>query len=365
MFLEIRNIVRRPYRTVLTLFGIGVGTAAYITFVAVGSGLLEEFQDTVSMLGSDLAVQQGTAASVWVSRIESQDLQVLRALPDVAGVTEVVVSSTRFLGQKYFIVFGLDPDGSLFDRCRLHSGRWFTANRREMMIGHRAARAIGLEAGDRIEARGRRFLISGVYETGRSLLDGAAIMDLDAARRMFKYGDAVNLAFVDVGDSRKIDEVIARIEADLPHLAVDRSDMWVSTYEQYMVVKRFTRSLALLALLVTAFWVSNTLHVTFNERRHELAILRAIGWRTRRIASSVLVETLILSVGGGFLGIILAWGVVHLLVGMEGVTVYATRLAPAALFEGFCVAVVAGIVGAVVPLGKVLRIRAAEALRAL
>jgi len=365
MFLEIRNLVRRPHRTLLTLCGIGVGAASYMSLVAVGSGLLHEFQQTVSLLGSDLVVQQGTAASVWVSRLSSEETAALRALPHVSRVTEVVVSSTRFLGQKFFVVFGLDPGGSLFDRCRLHSGRWFVAGAGEMMIGDQAARVIGLDAGDRIEARGQRFLVAGVYETGRSLLDGAAIMDLKASREMFDYGDNVTLAFVDVSPSGQIENVLTEISTQLPSLAADRSDMWVSTYEQYMVVQRFTRGLAILALLVTALWVSNTLHITFSERRSELAVLRAIGWRAWRIASAAFGEAFALSVMGGALGIPLAWLIVRALARLDEGSIYATQLTLGVVLEGVLVSVVVGMLGAILPIIRVLRIPPAQSLRAL
>lgn len=364
MFLESRNLLRRPRRTLLTLIGVTVGAAGYMTLLAAGAGLFSEFQDAISLLGSDLVVQEAGAATAWTSRIEPADVETLRSLPTVQRVTEIVLAATKFLGQKYFIVFGLDPDSSILAKCRIIDGRAHKANGAEMMVGRRAAGAIGLVAGDRVEARGQEFLISGIYETNRSILDGGAIMDLDAARSMFSYGADTTLVFVDVLDPQEIDGVIAVIADTLPNLEASRSDMWVSTYEQFLVVRRFTRGLGLFALLITTMWVSNTLHVTILERRTELALLRAVGWRKRSIAALVVRESLALCVVGGITGIpvamLLVFGLRHL--GAAGII--SAKLSPAIVAEGVAIAVLAGLIGCVPPLVRALRMQALEALRA-
>ncbi|MCD4747919.1 MAG: ABC transporter permease [Thermoanaerobaculales bacterium] len=364
MFLESRNLLRRPRRTVLTLIGVTVGAAGYMTLLAAGAGLFAEFQDAISLLGSDLVVQQASAATAWTSRIAPADIRSLRSVPGVNRVTEVVVAATRFLGQKYFIVFGLEPESTILAKARIVDGRPYRANGAEMMVGQRAARAIGLAAGDRVEARGRRFLISGIYETDRSILDGGAVMNLEAARSMFSYGVDTTVVFVDVKGPQAIDEVMLVITDTLPHLEVSRSDMWVSTYEQFVVVRRFARGLGVFALLITAMWVSNTLHVTILERRAELALLRAVGWRKRRIAVLVLREGLAFSVVGGFTGIpvaaLIVWGLRN--IGAAGIV--SAKLSPEIVVEGVVIAVLAGLVGCVPPLVRALRMQALEALRA-
>ena len=139
MFLESRNLLRRPRRTLLTLIGVTAGAAGYMTLLAAGAGLFSEFQDAISLLGSDLVVQEADAATAWTSRIVPADVENLRALPNVQRVTEVVLAATKFLGQKYFIVFGLDPDSSILSKGRIIEGRTHRANGAEMMVGRRAA----------------------------------------------------------------------------------------------------------------------------------------------------------------------------------------------------------------------------------
>ena len=363
MFLGSRNLLRRPRRTVLTLIGVIFGSAAYMTLLAAGNGLFAEFQNAVSFLESDLLVQSASAATAWGSRIEPADVRALRSLPGVAKVTEIVVAASRSLGQQHLIVFGLDPDDNVLARGWIVAGRPSRTRSDEMIIGHRLAGATGLAPGDRISIRRRELFIAGVFKTGRFILDGAAVMDLDAARSLFSYGNDSTVASIDVEDPRDIERVAMLISRTLPHLTANRSDLWLSTYEQFVVVRRFTRGLGVLALLFTAMWVSNTLSVTISERQSELALLRAIGWEKQRIATLVAGESLVLSAVGGLIGVPIAVLLVAAVRHLGAAGIVSARLSPAIIAEGVTVAVIAGLIGCVPPLVRALRTPTLEALR--
>ena len=189
-------------------------------------------------------------------------------------------------------------------------------------------------------------------------------MGIETARSLFTYGSDSTVASVDVGDPREIDDVLTEISRTMPQLAASRSDLWVSTYEQFVVVQRFARGLGVLALLVTTLWVSNTLSVTITERQRELAVLRAIGWEKQHLARLIAGETLTLSVVGGVCGIPVAALLVAALRHLGAAGIISARLSPAILVEGVAVAVVAGLIGSIPPLVRALRLPVLEALRA-
>jgi putative ABC transport system permease protein len=364
VFLESRNLLRRPRRTLLTLVGIAIGSATYMALLAAGTGLFAEFQDAVSFLESDLLVQQASAATAWTSRVTPEDVDTLRSMAGVRRATEIVVAASRSLGQQHLIVFGLDPEDPVLARGWIVNGRPARAIGDEMLVGRRVAEAVGLNPGDRIEVRGRQFVISGVFETRRFILDGAAVMGLEAARSLFSYGADSTVVAVDVEDPHEIDHVVERISSTLPHLTASRSELWVSSYEQFVVVRRFVRGLGMLALVVTALWVSNTLSVTITERQRELAVLRALGWEKRLIATLVAGESLAVSVAGGVIGIPTAGLLVTALRHLGEAGIVSARLSPTILAEGVAVAVIAGMIGCLPPLVRALRVPALEALRA-
>lgn len=363
MFLEVKSLLRRPRRTLLTLAGVMLGAATYMSLLAAAGGLFGEFQDAVALLDSDLIVQDATAATAWSSRIAAADVAALRSVPGVRSVTEVVVAATRFLNQDYFIIFGLAPGSSVLAQGLVRDGRTFRQDHGEMMVGSRAARVVGLEVGDEVEARGRRFLVTGVYETGRSILDGAAVLDLAAARRLFSYGTNSTVVFVDVATPERIEEAAAAITATFPHLEAARSDMWVSTYAQFQVVRRFARGLGLLALFVTALWVATTLHTIVLERTSELALLRAVGWTKSRVAFLVLREALALSVLGGVLALPCAGLMVAILRRLGATGIISATLTAEIAAEGVVVAIVAGAAGCVAPLLRATQLPPHQGLR--
>jgi putative ABC transport system permease protein len=187
---------------------------------------------------------------------------------------------------------------------------------------------------------------------------------------MFNAGSGANLLFVDLEPSVKPQDVVEEIARLEPEVEANPTSDWVESYGQVAVVETFARFLALIALVIAMLGVSNVLHITVSERTTELAILRAIGWSRRRVASLVLLEGTAVSLLGGMLGIPLAMAVLYA-VGTIDLGGYTTAgLIPLALpigaaVEGIAVCLLAGALGSLTPLIRALRLQPAQALRAL
>jgi putative ABC transport system permease protein len=372
MLITIRNLVRRPRRTLLTVAGVALGAATYMILVTAGSGLLDQFQESAKVLGAEVVVQQQGVTSPWNSEIEGDVLEQLAGMPDVATVSPVVLGKTRFLGASYFLTFGIDADDSIFDNLTLVEGRGLTsgADPFEMLVGVRAAERFELAAGDAVEARNLRFDVAGVYQTGRALLDHGAILDLGVARGLFNVTGGANLIFLDLADRGRADALVERINTKLTKVEAYPTSEWVESYGQVAVIRIFARFLALVALVIAVLGVSNVLHITVSERTNELAILRAVGWSRWRVASLVLAEGGLLCVLGGLAGFPLGMAVLWL-VGSVDFGGYTTSglipmsLSAGAALEGVLVSTAAGFIGSLAPLWRALRIDPARALRSL
>ena len=372
MLITIRNLQRRRRRAALTVAGVALGAATYMVLLTAGRGLLDQFRESLTVLSAEVVVQQQGTTSPWSSVVPTGTAERLSSLPGVAGVSRVVLGKTRFLDAHYFLVFGIAAEDPMLSRLRLADGRPMRphAEPAEMLVGSWAARRFGLEADHLIETRQLRFEVAGVYETGRAVLDSGAIVDLPVAQKMFNAGSGANLIFIDLEASetpQDIAEEIARLE---PEVEAHPTSDWVESYGQVAVVETFARFLALIALVIAMLGVSNVLHITVSERTTELAILRAIGWSRRRVASLVLLEGAALSLLGGLLGIPLAMSVLYA-VGTIDLGGYTTAgLIPLALpigaaVEGIAVCLLAGALGSLTPLIRALRLQPAQALRAL
>ena len=359
-----RGLRRRAGRTALTTLGVGIGAAAYLLLVASGRGLEREFERTFSAVGGDVTVQRAGAALPESSRLTAAEVARIAALPGVSRTSPVAVGTTRVSASSHFLVIGVDPEDFAFHPVRVLAGRRLHAGAGEMMAGRHAARALDLAPGDEVEITGRRrFAVVGVFETGRGILDNAAVIDLAAAQQAFDLGDQVNLLFVDLADTVAPDQACADINRALPRVWAAPSDAYIASFQQLGAVRRFARFLAVVALLVATLGVANTMNMNVAERERELGILRAVGWRRRRIAALVALEGTLLA-GAGALGGLAAALVALALLPAGGVA----WIAPAGIgwetvVEGVLLTVGAGLAGTLPALLRALAVQPVRALR--
>ena len=372
MLIAFRYIARRMGRTVLTVAGVALGAASYMALVAGGRGLEQQFLDAAKILGSELVVQQAGVTSPWQSAIPPLLAGKIAAQPGVATASRVVLGKTSFEAAPYFFVFGIEVSDPLLARLGRLEGRLPVsgADPPELLVGALAAEQLHLAPGDLVRMRRLELRVVGVYRTGRAILDHGAVLDLHTAQRLFNRRRGANILLLSLTHPEDQQAVLETLHARFPEIVAFPSSRWVESYGQVAVVGVFARFLALMALMIAVLGVSNVLHISVSERTRELAILRAIGWTPRRVASLVLADGVIVSVLGGLAGIPLAQALLYAAGSVSVAGYSAMGLIPLALparvaMEGIVVSLLAGGAGTVLPVVHVLRMAPARALRSL
>jgi len=364
-----RNLLRRPLRSGLTVVGVALGAAAYALLVSSGEGLKDELNGIMTGQGSEVLVQQAGVALPDFSHIAPGDVEALRHLPRVRGVSVVTVHAIQRPDRSQMLIFGVDPRESALRTVRVVSGQKLRAGSDEMLVGRSAARRLGLTPGDTVELVGhQQFRVAGIFESDSALTETSAMIDVRVAQRVFGLGESVTLALLDLDAGAFPDDTLADVERTLPALEAHRSATWASSFRQIETVERFARFLALVALMVAALGVATAMTVSVTERVHELAVLRAVGWRPRRVARLVLTEGLVITTVGALLGLGTAW--LALQATKSLLSSWSFWLAPSSLrgtvvLETLLLPVVAGLVGCLPALAQVLRLQPAQALRPL
>ncbi|MBC7317385.1 MAG: ABC transporter permease, partial [Chloroflexi bacterium] len=110
----LRNLLRRPTRTILTIVGIAVGIAAIVTLVSLAKGLVTNYVEATNRTDADIILQavqkrEGQAISFGIGFDESLADRV-RAMPEVKDASSVIYTLARVEGMPFFIVFGYEPD---------------------------------------------------------------------------------------------------------------------------------------------------------------------------------------------------------------------------------------------------------------
>jgi putative ABC transport system permease protein len=119
-----------------------------------------------------------------------------------------------------------------------------------------------------------------------------------------------------------------------------------------------------LAIIVGGIGMMNTMVMSVFERTREIGTLRALGWRRRRVLAGVIQESLVLSLMGVVLGLLMALGMIALmqLIPMWGEWMQIS-LSPGLLLQALCISLALGLVGGAYPAWRASQLSPVEALR--
>jgi putative ABC transport system permease protein len=301
----------------LTLCGVAVGIAAFVTLVGFSKSFEHEWARLYESSGVDIAVVQKTFLNTSVDEAAGP---VLRALPEVARAEPVLFNLMELTPEVNAIVYAYPDDSFEMDPLVMLQGRKFRGDAPEVMLGEILAENLGKKAGDRMEIQGASFQVVGVFRGGSAFETGGALMPLRQMQRLTDVGEKVTAfhvrlrpcpAAISAEDCIRIAR--ARIEAALPGLkAVAAAER--AQNNQLVVLARATAwGTSLIALFIGALGIANTMAMAVFERTREIGIFRALGWKRRRIMRLILTESAILGLVGGVLGLLGGWAALSIL----------------------------------------------------
>ncbi len=308
----LRNLLGRKTRTFLTIVGIAMGVAAIVALVAIADGFASGYYGLLSGSEADLVITQAESFDMAISVIDEEVGPQLAAIPGVKEVEGMIVGEATTEGLPYFMVFGYDPEGIGIQHFRVVEGKELTT-RREIIIGKLAAENLKKGVGDTVRLYDSAYRIVGIYETGAFFEEGGGVISLADAQAMLKRPRQVNTYAVKLDDADQAESVRQRIERRFPDLLVVESANFADQQLGLQFVRAFAWVLSLLAVIIGGVGMMNTTLMSVFERTREIGVLRALGWRKGRVLAMILGESLLLSLLGGLVGVLLGVGAVKAL----------------------------------------------------
>ena len=359
-----KNLWHRKTRTLLTILGISVGVAAVVSLSAFGEGFASGYEKVFTSSDADLMVAQRDAVMVLFSKVDEDIGAEIKRIPGVAEVTGTVTTMVTMTDVPYFIVSGEDPRGFTIAHYRIIAGGPIL-RRKQILVGKLTAETFEKEIGEAFRLGGVTYRVAGIYETGTSFEDGGAVMSLEDAQRAFDQRYQVSYFNLRVDDKTRIDAIKAEIEERWPRLAATRSGDPSTQTEMLGMYRSFGLFMGIFAVLVGGLGMMNSTLMSVFERTREIGVLRAVGWRRRRVIGMVFGESMVVSLLGGAAGIGLGVGLTEL-----------TKLSPAvaSMLEGVItvdiflqaigLSVGLGAISGLYPAWRASRLTPAEAMRA-
>jgi len=333
---SMRSILRNKMRSFLTSLGIIIGVCSVIVMVAIGSGSQAQIKKQIAAMGTNLLMVMPPRGPREANRLTIADVEKLRAESSyLAAMTgEVRLSDTYVVGGSNnwsTSVYGVEPDYIKIKEWSVQSGDFFTDKDLEMkskvaVLGSTVAKKLfGNEdpIGKLIRIETTPFTVIGVLESkGSNAMgsdqDDAVMVPLDTAINRLTKDRKINAIEMSVVSEDLMDQAQAEVTTILreSHKLADgaSADFDVMNQEQILQTasqtsQTLTTLLAAIAgvsLVVGGIGIMNIMLVSVTERTREIGIRMSVGARKRDILMQFLSESVILSLLGGAIGILLA-----------------------------------------------------------
>lgn len=364
-----RNATRNPARTAATAAAlmIGIGLVAFVAVFA--QGLKASVTDAIDgTLRGDLIISGKSFQPVPEGAVAA-----VRGTRGVGSTVPVLIDATRVTGAGRATAYGVDPDSSgqglSLDWVDGTPATLASLGAGQAVVEQEFADGAGLQVGDAITARsstGRtaNYRVSGIYRD-QILFNGGFITSQEGFRRVSTSRDPVFiLATLAAGaDASTVKDAVARSLAPFPVAEVRTNAEYrdeISSRVDSILYLLYV--LLAMSVVISLFGIVNTLVLSITERTREIGMLRAIGLTRSQLRRMVRYEATITSGIGGIIGIVLglalAW-IFSLGLRDEGIVF---RVPWLQLVIFLVVAILAGIVAAVLPARRAARLDPLDAL---
>jgi putative ABC transport system permease protein len=358
------NLLRRPARTIFTALGIAVGVATIVALLSFTEGLKQTAAGFVHLGGSDLGIFQANVADPTASVLPVSMAARLAARPEVARATPLLLVVEAVKADPSAIVFGADPGGFFAQGLVLVGGHRALAGTPEVLIGDRLAAQVHVHPGGVLQIAGHVLRVAGIYHSGILFEDSGAVLGLTVAQQLVgRSGEATDIV-VQLAPGAGAGSAAGSLERAFPGTQVITDPQQaLRAGANGTLISKAILVIVVIALIVGAISVANTMAMSIMERQGELGLLSTVGWSPVRVASLILGEGIAVSVLGAAAGLLV--GVIGggLLVRALGVSAYVSPSVTAwGLGRGLLVGVAIGVLGGIYPAWRVTRMTPLRAL---
>jgi putative ABC transport system permease protein len=317
--IALRNLWRARLRSVITLFGIGVGVALFLAITAISNDLKSQIDDAMSAYSLDIVVSERRATSPFSSRIPATQIKVLHQQYGDA-VVPMVMGTRNEPWNSYALLIG--ASNAFVRRIPLLEGRMYVEGAHEIMLGEIGAQRMRLGVGQSLPLDGDSYRIVGIFRTGSRLFDGGVLTDVPMAQKLLTRAGQephFTLALVQTADRAQKDRIIAAFSDRDSDLKAIPATEFAGSLRLLRVVDAFIATLSVVAVAGVFLVIVNTLVMAVNERTREIGILMAIGWSPGRVLRLFLFEGSVLMTIGLLVGWVMAMGMLRMLNGIESI----------------------------------------------
>jgi putative ABC transport system permease protein len=381
--ISISNLRRRKGKVFFLTLGLTIGITTVVTLLTITRVMNEDISNKLDALGAniiilplsdDLSLSYGGMSLGGVAfdtqTLKDADVPKIRQIEvreNISTISPKIIGVVQIEGRKVPLM------GVLFqEETRLK--KWWKVrgavpkSQEEVLLGHEVAVKLFKSAGDPLAINGKRVRISGILDETGSQDDFLILGELAFVQGALKKPGALSLIEVSAFCiTCPIEEIVSQISKALPHAKVTAIKQTLETkMEALGHFKKFSVGISVIVLLIGGLIVFTNMMASVNERKREIGIFRAIGFRKSHVVRIIFLEALIIGLIAGITGYVLGIGfsqvIGPMITGTKGLRIFIDPLlAIGAVFLSAFI----GILSSAYPALHASKMDPTEALRAL
>ena len=401
LFEEVWNaIVSNKVRSGLTVLGIVIGIASVIAMISIGQGAQSSIEKSIQSIGSNLIMvtpgfqkSQG-AVSGGRGNVQSITIEDSDAVSkEVSGIKSVAPDVSK----RYQVIYknkntntsivGTVPKYETVRSVEIESGRFLSdsdviSNKRVAVLGSTTKIDLFGEdkdaIGESIKINQIEFKVIGVTKvkttsSGFGSQDDRIFIPISIAQKSLTGSEYISTISIEANNSG---EAMATAQNDIQTLLLKRHKIKDIASADFSIVNQsdivsaassvtsiFTillSSIAAISLVVGGIGIMNMMLTSVTERTKEIGLRKAIGARESDISNQFLCESILLTLIGGFVGVVLGWLIAYVISTFAGIT---TEVSLYSILLSLGVSSFIGVVFGYYPAKKAARMNPIDALR--
>ena len=389
------SLIANKLRSLLTMLGIIIGVAAVIALVSIGNGVKQDIEDSISSLGSNLLVvlpgaprtpgarsTQGSMKSMKISDYEAiAKLEGVKAASPMTNGSYVVIYQNKNWTTS---VAGVNSNFQDVNNWTMTSGRFFSdknvQNReRVAVVGQTVVKNLFADedpVGKEIRVKNIPFRVIGVLKSkGNGTMgndqDDTVLIPYTTSMERVEGIDYLRRVYVVAKDDGGID----RLQADIENLLRVRHNIKDTNLDDFNIQNMksimetvaqttgtftlFLGAVAAISLVVGGIGIMNIMLVSVTERTREIGVRKALGATYSVIVTQFLIEAVVISLMGGFIGIAFGIGASKVIGMVSGMS---TIVSVPTIIMSFAFSMAIGLIFGIYPARKAAKLNPIDAL---
>lgn len=381
--ISISNLRRRKGKVFFLIVGLTIGIITVVTLISITRMMNEDIANKMDEFGAnivilprsdDLSLSYGGmnigGVAVGAQTLRDSDVPKIRQIEvreNISTVSPKILGVVEIEGKNVLLMGVLFPEEIRLKKWwKIHGS--VPKSQNEVLLGNEVAVKLFKSAGDTLSIYGKQARVSGVLDETGSQDDYLILGDLTFVQGLTKKPGALSLIEVSAFcNTCPIEEIVRQISKELPHAKVTAVKQTLQTkMEALDHFKKFSIGISVIVLLIGGLIVFTNMMASVNERKREIGIFRAIGFRKSHVVRIIFLEALIIGLIAGGVGYLLGMGVSHvigpMITGMKGGRIF---MDPMLALGVIFLSAIIGVLSSAYPAVRASKMDPTEALRAL